>query len=176
MIRNLPLPGSWTCTRWPTRETCQPAGTPIENPVRSWYQKNPAGSAPDPLLLLLPGGADAGLEGAAVPVLGCLAEWAVDAFVAAGEPIRWPGEPPARPPIAATSAAAPPIIPKIHRERGRLRRGNPPGAGSGAGDCPDGACRWGSSPGIRAGSRPVPSFTAICCGRVVAVIFSLALC
>jgi len=179
MIRNLPLSGSWTYTRWPTCETCQPAGTPIENPVRSWYQKNPAGSAPDPLALLLPGRAEAGPEGADLPVLGCVAERAVDAFVAAGEPVRSPGEPPDMTPIPVTSAAtaaAPPMKPKSHRERRCLRRGEPSGGGSGARDCPAGWCPSGSRPGIRAGSPPVLPFAADCCGRVAATLFSGALC
>src|SRR5689334_4471764 len=103
MIRNLPLSGSWTYTRWPTCDTCQPAGTPSENPVRSWCQKNPAGSAPDPLALLLPGRAEAGPDGADLPVLGCVAERAVDAFVAAGEPVRSHGEPPDMTTIPVTS-------------------------------------------------------------------------
>lgn len=174
MIRNLPLLGSRTYTRWPTCETCQPAGTPIENPVRSWYQKNPAGSAPDPLPPLLPGGAEAGPEGAAVLVLGCVAEPTVDAFAAAGEPVRWPGEPSEMTLIAttsATTAATPPTKAESHRKRRCLRRGNPPGGGLGGGDVP-----MEFQPGMRAGSGPVPSVTAVCCGRVAAVILSGARC
>src|SRR5436190_4179431 len=180
MIRNLPLPGSWTYTRWPTRETCQPAGTPIENLVRSWYQENPAGSAPDPLPLLLLGGAAVGPDGAELPLVGWVAGGAVAAFGVASEPTRWPGAPPDATPMAAASAATaaiPLIKAKSHHKRRCLRRGNPPGVGgSGAGDCPVGTCPGGSTAGIRAGSRPVLSFTAICCGRVAAAIFSGALC
>src|SRR5689334_24322199 len=127
MIRNLTLAGSRTRTRCPSWETCQPWGTPIENPVGSRYLVNPAGTTPGPLLP--PGLAGLRLGDTGVPVLGCHAGLAWDAFGTARADARWPGTRADARLRAAATAARQPTAAKTHRRRRYLLRGKSAGGG-----------------------------------------------